>query len=89
MKAALAEASRAAAQNHSAFRPQKGVLVLLDRLPAANFKRFRAEKGDTSLSNTPLSTVEGASEGEQAESGAKQDEAARLRRGGNSDHRLR
>jgi len=83
-----ADASKAAtAQNHSASRPQKGFLVLQNRPPAVKLKRIRAEKGDSSLSGTPLSTVKGASAGEQA--AAEQDEAAGLRRRGRSNERLR
>jgi hypothetical protein len=37
------------APNHSAFQPQKGVLVLQNQLPAVKFRRIssEAEKGDS------------------------------------------
>jgi hypothetical protein len=36
------------APNHSDFQPQKGVLVLQDRVPAVQFGRIRDEKRDSS-----------------------------------------
>jgi hypothetical protein len=35
------------APNHSAFQPQKGVLVLQNQLPAIKFRRIRDEQGDS------------------------------------------
>ena len=62
-------------------KPKNGSLSKLNQIIAEN--------GDPGLSGLPPSTVKGAGEGEQAQSGAKQDEAARFRRRGHSNERLR
>jgi hypothetical protein len=62
-------------------KPKNGSLSKLNQIIAEN--------GDPGLSGLPPSTVKGAGEGEHAQSGAKQDEAARFRRRSQSNERLR